>query len=63
MEDCKIILKANLFLSGQDICTLGFTGALMGGVLTAHSVLGYGNIVDLLTNRNLISDLKNMELN
>ncbi len=46
-----------LYLTGQDICTLGFTGALMGGVLTAHSILGYGTLLDVLTDRNLINDL------
>lgn len=49
----------NFYLTGQDICTLGFTGALMSGVLTAHSVLGYGTILDILSNRNLITDIKN----
>ena len=47
----------NLYLTGQDVCTLGFTGALMGGILTSHSILGYGTIVDLVTGRNLIKDL------
>jgi len=47
----------NLYLTGQDVCTLGFTGALMGGILTSHSILGYGTIVDLITGRNLIKDL------
>jgi all-trans-retinol 13,14-reductase len=47
----------NLYLTGQDVCTLGFTGALMGGVLTAHSILGYGTFLDIITDRNLISDL------
>ena len=51
----------NLYLSGQDICTLGFTGALMGGVLTAHSILGYGTLFDVLIGKNLIKDLKNMK--
>ncbi len=51
----------NLYLTGQDICTLGFTGALMGGVLTTHSILGYGTIADLMLGRNFITDLKNME--
>jgi all-trans-retinol 13,14-reductase len=51
----------NLYLSGQDICTLGFTGALMGGILTAHSILGYGSLIDLLSGRNLIGDLIKLE--
>lgn len=51
----------NLYLTGQDICTLGFTGALMGGLLTAHSILGYGNILDIVTGRNLVNDLINLE--
>ena len=51
-----------LYLTGQDVCTLGFTGALMGGVLTAHSILGYGTLLDLITNRNLITDIEKMKL-
>ena len=51
-----------LYLTGQDVCTLGFTGALMGGILTAHSILGYGTLLDLLTNRNLITDIEKMKL-
>ena len=44
----------NLYLTGQDVCTLGFTGALMGGILTTHSILGYGSILDIITDRNLM---------
>lgn len=51
----------NLYLTGQDICTLGFTGALMGGILTSHLILGYGTILDLVTGRNLIKDLIKLE--
>ena len=47
----------NLYLTGQDICTLGFTGALMAGVLTANSILGYGTITDIIKGRNIVSDL------
>lgn len=46
-----------LYLAGQDICTLGFTGALMSGILCANSVLGYGNIIDIIMKRDLLKDL------
>ena len=50
-----------LYLTGQDITTLGITGAMMAGVLSAHSVLGYGTITDLISGRNLIEDIQNLE--
>ena len=50
----------NLYLTGQDITTLGLTGAMMAGVITAHSVLGYGGIDDLITGRNLIEDIMHL---
>ena len=46
-----------LYLAGQDIFTLGFTCALMSGILCANSVLGYGNIIDIFNKRDLLSDL------
>jgi all-trans-retinol 13,14-reductase len=49
----------NFYLTGQDVCTLGFTGALMSGILTAHSMLGYGTLMDLITKRNLVDDFIN----
>ena len=50
-----------LWCTGQDIGTVGIVGALNGGILTAHSVLGY-NIWDLVVEeRNLIEDLMRME--
>ena len=35
--------------------------AIMGGVLTAHSVLNYGTILDILSGRNLINDLYHLK--
>lgn len=48
----------NFFLSGQDVCTLGITGSMIGGVMTAHSVLGYGTLFDMINGRNLFDDLQ-----
>lgn len=47
-----------LYLTGQDIVSPGFAGALGGGVVTAHVVLGYGGLLDLLTGKNMLKDLK-----
>lgn len=53
----------NLFLTGIDITTLGFTGGLMSGVLTASDMLGYGSILDVVSGRNLVRDLMNLKKN
>ena len=50
-----------LYLTGQDVCTIGFTGALMAGVLTSYSILGYGTLLDLLIGRDFIKELINLE--
>jgi len=49
----------NLYLTGQDIVTSGFAGAMTAGVLTASSILGYGTILDIIINRNIIKDINN----
>jgi all-trans-retinol 13,14-reductase len=48
----------SLYITGQDVTTLGFTGAMMSGILTAHSVLGYGSTMDILSSKNLIKDIE-----
>jgi len=50
----------NLYMTGQDITTLGFSGALMSGVLTANALLGYGTPMDILLKRDLIKDISNI---
>ncbi|GMH63170.1 hypothetical protein TL16_g03645 [Triparma laevis f. inornata] len=50
-----------LFCTGQDIGTVGIVGALNGGILTAHAILGY-NLWDLVVEeRNLIEDILRMQ--
>jgi all-trans-retinol 13,14-reductase len=51
----------NLYLTGQDITTLGFTGGLMSGVLTANKILGYGTTLDIITGRDLIRDFTHIK--
>ena len=50
-----------LFLTGQDVASVGIVGALNGGILTAHAVLGYGMLDLVLAKRNLIEDLMAVE--
>ena len=47
----------NLYLTGQDVCTLGVTGAMMGGVLTTNVILGYDSLIDVALGNNIIKDL------
>ncbi|CAH1788800.1 unnamed protein product [Owenia fusiformis] len=37
-----------LFITGQDVLTCGFAGALFGGILSASAVLGRNTFIDLL---------------
>ena len=46
-----------LYLTGQDVTTLGVMGAWASGIMTAHMVLGYGHVLDLFSGRDLIKDL------
>mgnify|MGYP003385189736 FL=1 len=47
-----------LWLAGQDVATNGFAGAMMGGLLTAHGILGYGAFDLLCCGTNLITDME-----
>lgn len=49
-----------LWLTGQDIVSLGFSGAMWSGVLTANCIEGYGTVFDILTKRDLLKDLQKM---
>jgi len=50
-----------LFVTGQDVASVGIVGALNGGILTAHALLGYGAYDLILAKRNLIEDLMAMD--
>lgn len=49
-----------LYLTGQDITSLGFGGALMSGFLTANVILGYGEISNVIKGRDLYEEFKNL---
>lgn len=48
-------------MTGQDVATVGIVGALNGGILTAHALLGYGAWDLIVAKRNLIEDLMAMD--
>lgn len=50
-----------LWITGQDLATVGIVGALNAGILTAHSVLGYGLWDLAFAKRNLMEDLMHMD--
>ncbi len=47
----------NFFLTGQDVCTLGLTGAIASGYLTANVVAGYGGWENVILQREVCVDL------
>jgi len=48
---------SNFYLTGQDVCTLGVTGAMMGGILTANQIMGYGCLIDIILGNNIVEDI------
>ena len=47
----------NFYLTGQDIVTLGLTGAIAGGYLTANVIAGYGQWENVILQREICHDL------
>ena len=47
----------NLLLTGQDVVTLGLTGAIASGYLTANVLAGYGCWENILLQREIVTDL------
>ena len=50
----------NLYMTGQDLISGGFAGALGSAVLTLNCILGYGTISDIVLKRDLITDLERL---
>ena len=44
-------------MTGQDVVTLGLTGAIAAGYLTANLLTGYGGLENLVLQRQLCEDL------
>jgi len=51
----------NLYLTGQDMCSIGVSGAITGAGFTVSHVLGYNTFDMVLLNRSLEKELKNMK--
>lgn len=47
----------NLFLTGQDVVTLGLTGGIAAGYLTANVLAGYGSWENIIVQREIVHDL------
>jgi all-trans-retinol 13,14-reductase len=52
-----IATQHGLYYTGQDIVTPGLAGAVSSAELTANCVTGYANLLDVLSNRDLVADL------
>ena len=46
-----------LYLTGQDVVTLGLTGGIASGYLTANVLAGYGSWENVILQRELCNDL------
>ena len=44
-------------MTGQDVVTLGLTGAIASGYLTANVLAGYGEWENILLQREIVIDL------
>ena len=53
----------NLYLTGQDIVTMGITGAMMAGIMTANVVMKYDNMIDIIKGNNIIKELMRRTFN
>lgn len=48
------------YISGHDLISLGFGGALTSGLVTTYSILGYNSILDIIKKRDLIREIQNI---
>ena len=48
----------NLYLTGQDIITLGYVGSMYAGYLTANQICGYTYLHNLLIGKEIMNDLR-----
>lgn len=50
-----------LWITGQDMCTGGFSGGIFGAVMCVNSMLGYGTTLDIVQGRDFIRDLRKLK--
>ena len=51
---------SGLYLTGKTVTIPGLHGALISGLLTASSILGYGTVLDAFRGRSLVKDLSHL---